>query len=119
MVVGEGDEVEDDEDPMVEGSTIRRKRGQLCNYWLQEGRCRYYGDMCMFAHGQQELTRKGKASYGAQYKNSFNCKMFHKQKVCMEGEHCMFRHEQRHIDRIHRHHYISGLNVLETVFGGA
>jgi hypothetical protein len=29
----------------------------MCKNWKEKGTCRY-GDKCLFAHGEQELTRK-------------------------------------------------------------
>ncbi len=34
-----------------------RKKYEMCKNWREKGQCRY-GDKCLFAHGEHELTRR-------------------------------------------------------------
>ena len=34
-----------------------RKKYEMCKNWKEKGTCKY-GDKCLFAHGEQELSRK-------------------------------------------------------------
>lgn len=43
---------------------------------------------------------------GDKYKSQ-NCRSFHREKFCMYGERCHFRHEYRTFNKIHRHFYIA------------
>jgi hypothetical protein len=38
-------------------SKIVRKKYEMCKNWKEKGSCRY-GDKCLFAHGDHELSRK-------------------------------------------------------------
>ena len=80
---------------------------------MRLGHCRL-GDSCNFAHTKQELnlhrcaTKKSLNSYK-------NCKTFFATMVCMEGSACEGRHEKRHIDVIHRYHYVCQLITSESL----
>lgn len=43
--------------PSGEGTPIVRRKYEMCKNWKEKGSCRY-GDKCLFAHGEHELTRK-------------------------------------------------------------
>ena len=52
--------------PMVAGptstsSTTTRKKYEMCKNFREKGECKY-GDRCLFAHGDHELTRRGSPS---------------------------------------------------------
>ena len=36
---------------------VVRKKYEMCKNWREKGNCRY-GDKCLFAHGDNELSRK-------------------------------------------------------------
>jgi hypothetical protein len=39
-------------------SSIVRKKYEMCKNFREKGSCKY-GDRCLFAHGDHELTRRG------------------------------------------------------------
>lgn len=39
------------------GTPSVRRKYEMCKNWKEKGSCRY-GDKCLFAHGEHELTRK-------------------------------------------------------------
>ena len=39
---------------------IRRLKYEMCKNWREKGTCKY-GDKCLFAHGEAELTKRGSA----------------------------------------------------------
>ena len=36
---------------------VRRLKYEMCKNWREKGSCKY-GDKCLFAHGQGELTKR-------------------------------------------------------------
>jgi len=38
----------------------RRLKYESCKNWREKGECKY-GDKCLFAHGDKELTKRGSA----------------------------------------------------------
>ena len=44
--------------PMSTSSTTTRKKYEMCKNFREKGVCKY-GDRCLFAHGDHELTRRG------------------------------------------------------------
>ena len=45
-----------------------------------------------------------------------NCRVFYKEKVCLYGSRCNFRHEHKRYDQILRHYYTPKLYTLESLF---
>ena len=45
-----------------------------------------------------------------------NCRVFYKEKVCLYGSRCNFRHEHKRYDQILRHYYTPKLYALESLF---
>lgn len=90
---------------------------ELCKNWIETAKCRY-GDLCRFAHGQEELTRAAINSYSSKFKTK-NCRTFYHTKECVYGYRCMFRHEHRNFTQLHRHYYTPQLFKLETQFHSA
>lgn len=43
--------------PLMNTPTVVRKKYEMCKNWKEKGSCRY-GDKCLFAHGEMELSRK-------------------------------------------------------------
>lgn len=39
---------------------VRRLKYEMCKNWREKGSCKY-GDKCLFAHGESELTKRGSA----------------------------------------------------------
>jgi hypothetical protein len=48
-----------------------------------------------------------------------NCGPFYKEKVCMYGARCLYRHEHRPYATIFRHYYVPHLYVLERLFANS
>ena len=41
---------------------IRRLKYEMCKNWREKGACKY-GDKCLFAHGEAELTKRSSAPH--------------------------------------------------------
>ena len=95
---------------------------RLCYSWLNSRKCDRQ-DVCGYAHGQEELSDRGVAFYGDQFKYSMNCRQFYDfervktgYQMCNYGEKCLFRHDHRTYKRIHRRHYGPHLLKYEFLF---
>ena len=86
----------------------------MCKNWCENNSCRY-GDKCRFAHGQDELTEPARRIFVEKYKKK-NCRLFHLTKTCMYGPRCIYNHEHRRIERLHKHYYTPQVYVLESLF---
>jgi len=40
---------------------VRRLKYEMCKNWREKGTCKY-GDKCLFAHGEAELTKRSSAN---------------------------------------------------------
>lgn len=101
-----------------ENGNCLKKCDQLCFNWVATAKC--WRDPCPFAHGQEELTDYGVASYGDKYKKQ-NCRNFfnfreNRIQHCHFGANCLFRHEHRPFSKLHRRHYGLHLSKYESLF---
>ena len=71
-------------------------------------------DVAPPAKVEQVLTQPEKQSH-MKYKSQ-NCRAFHKDKYCPYGSRCVFRHEYRSFQKIHRHFYMMHVNALRSNF---
>ncbi len=48
-------------------NSIIRRKYEMCKNWREKGTCRY-GDKCLFAHGEHELSRRQSAESSTENK---------------------------------------------------
>jgi len=48
-------------------NSIVRRKYEMCKNWREKGTCRY-GDKCLFAHGEHELSRRQSAESSTENK---------------------------------------------------
>lgn len=87
---------------------------QLCRDWIYQSKCKHEVS-CPYAHSQMELTKHGIASYGNCFKQ-MNCREFSREKYCPLGSKCIFRHEHRTMQQLHRHYYTSHIYTYESLY---
>lgn len=89
----------------------------MCFNWVTTAKC--WRDPCPFAHGQQELTEYGIEMIGDEYKG-MNCRSFFDYSKpgahCNYGDACLFRHEHRTFNKLHRRHYGMHLSKYEQLY---
>ena len=88
---------------------------EMCVMWLEMGKCDRTG--CRLAHGQGELSEMAIKYYGSRFKNSM-CRTIIKTKYCVWGEKCLFKHDNRQMHQIHRHHFTPRMFLLESLHRG-
>jgi len=59
--------VEQLEEKQVTPNSIVRRKYEMCKNWREKGTCRY-GDKCLFAHGEHELSRRQSAESSTENK---------------------------------------------------
>lgn len=61
---------------------------------------------------QQKMSQPALLKNREKYKTQ-NCRVFHQELVCAYGSRCLFRHEFRSFEKIHRHYYQCHLTTVE------
>ena len=102
-----------DDEGMPEPGHVKK---QLCKNWLETpGYCRF-GTRCLYAHGREELQIEDKLTQAPSRTNdrykSQNCSLFYRERVCLFGKRCNFRHEHKSFAKLHRHYYTPHLAAL-------
>ena len=92
----------------------------MCKYWLENNQVCRFGENCHYAHGEEELAESDRivemqARLNDSYKTQ-NCSQFHKEKICFYGKRCIFRHEHKKWQKLHRHFYIAHLDTIQYTY---
>lgn len=63
----------------------------------------------------ESMLNQQHANPNDKYKSQ-NCRQFYRDKFCLYGKRCHFRHEYRTFKKIHRHHYMAHLAAMNITF---